>query len=106
MYNTGHPARGFGNGYVGRVERAGAAVGGAANIPSSVVRMDTDGVKMVTGALTPTIDTTASRGVTKVTPIDSVRPPTATAPAASPASWDVFALQANRRVVLFQSVSR
>jgi len=106
MYNTGHPARGFGNGYVARVERAGAAVGGAANIPSSVVRMDTDGVEMATAALNPPIAMTASRSVARVTPIDSVRPPTATAPAASPASWDVFGLQANRRVVLFQSASR
>lgn len=107
MYNTGHPARGFGNGYVARVERAGAAVGsGAANIPSAVAGMDTDGVETATVVLTPTIDTTAPRGVATVTAIDRVRPPTATLPAASPASWDVFALQANRRVVLFQSASR
>lgn len=106
MYNTGHPARGFGNGYVARVERAGAAVSGAANVSSAVVPPDGDVGTAATAALNPTIAEPASRGIVRVTPLDSVRLPNATEPAASPASWDVFALQADRRVILFHSASR
>ena len=100
MYNTGHPVRGFGNGYVARVERAGAALGNhhrvsiAAGGPTGSVRAITTASSM---PILPAERTPRAMTVS-MTPAPSER-----MSAVEPASWDVFALQADRRVVLFQS---
>jgi type IV secretion system protein VirB1 len=71
-YNTGHPRRGFANGYVGRVEAAAARLG----LTSPVAALAED---------SPSAPTPAP-------PVETVEPP----------AWDVFARAASSTVVTFR----
>ena len=100
MYNTGDPARGFGNGYVARVERAGAALGNHRRVSIAAGAPDGWPRAITTAPSIPILpaDRTPRAMTVSMTPAPSER-----MSAVEPASWDVFALQADRRVVLFQS---
>ena len=100
MYNTGHPARGFGNGYVARVERAGAALG--AHHRASISAGTPDGsARAITTA--PSMPILPAERAPRAMTVSTTPAPSERISAVEPASWDVFALQADRRVVLFQS---
>lgn len=98
MYNTGHPARGFGNGYVARVERAGAALGDHRPV-ATVAATQAMAATAIASSLPIIPAERAPRAMTVSTSPDSSE----RAAAIKPAPWDVFALQADRRVLLFQS---
>ena len=100
MYNTGHPARGFGNGYVARVERAGAALGNHHRV--SIAAGAPDGSPRVI-ATAPSVPVLPAERTPRAMTVSMTPAPSERMPAIEPASWDVFALQADRRVVLFQS---
>jgi type IV secretion system protein VirB1 len=100
MYNTGHPARGFGNGYVARVERAGAALGAHHRVSISAGTPDKSARAITTAPSMPILP--AERAPRAMT-VSTTSAPSERISAVEPASWDVFALQADRRVVLFQS---
>ncbi len=72
-YNTGHPDRGFRNGYVARVEASAAQLGLAVSAPA------------------PLIESVAG----------PIKDPVAPNPVAPPADWDVFARASASTVVLF-----
>lgn len=78
-YNTGHPERGFRNGYVARVEAASRRLGLA---------------PLVTPA-------TETHGDVRVFASDPVPPP-----APKPASWDVFGRSSVNPILLFLSASQ
>lgn len=100
MYNTGHPVRGFGNGYVARVERAGAALDNYQRV--SIAAGTPDGLaRVVTTA--PLMPILPAERAPSATTVSTVSASSERMPAVAPASWNVFALQADRRVVLFQS---
>ena len=76
-YNTGHPDRGFRNGYVARVEASAARLGLAVSAP-------------------PLTEAASGSSPAQVAPD----------PVAPPAAWDVFARASASPVVLFASASQ
>lgn len=100
MYNTGHPARGFGNGYVARVERAGAALANHRRV--TIAGGARDGSARVV-ATAPSMPILPAERASRAMAVSMTPAPNEPIAAVRPASWDVFALQADRRVVLFQS---
>ena len=100
MYNTGHPARGFGNGYVARVERAGAALANHRRVAIAGGARDGSARVVPTAPAMPILPAERASRAMAVSMTPAPNEPIA---AVRPASWDVFALQADRRVVLFQS---
>ncbi|MBJ6123623.1 lytic transglycosylase domain-containing protein [Sphingomonas mollis] len=97
MYNTGHPVRGFGNGYVARVERAGAALGNYQRVSIAAGTLN-ESARVVTTV--PSMPILPAERAPRAT---TVSDPSEGMPAVAPALWNVFALPADRRVVLFQS---